>query len=108
MEALVDDLQHLRSRVGVTLGTGVRKITELLELRIENVNFRGFSIFRPATGRDVEARPNWFLLVDTKGQRASSSRDANEWSGTSRYEQRYSKSFTIERAGAYLTMPILE
>lgn len=50
MEALVDDLQQLRSRVEVTLGTGVRKITELLELRIENVNFRGLSIFRPQTG----------------------------------------------------------
>jgi len=68
MEALVDDLEHLRAPVEVSLGTGVRKITELLELRIENVNFSGLSIFRPANGRDVEVRPNWFLLVDTKGK----------------------------------------
>ncbi len=68
MEALVDDLEHLRAPVEVSLGTGVRKITELLELRIENVNFSGLSILRPANGRDVEVRHNWFLLVDTKGK----------------------------------------
>jgi integrase len=53
----------------VSLGTGVRKITELLELRIENVNFTGLSIFRRANGRDVEVRPNWFLLTNTKGKK---------------------------------------
>ncbi len=68
MQKLVDDLEYLRSPVEVSLGTGVRKITELLKLRIENVNFSGLSIFRPANGRDVEVRPNWFLLVDTKGK----------------------------------------
>ncbi len=68
MDVLVDDLEHLRSPVEVSLGTGVRKITELLELRIENVNFSGLSIFRRANGRDVEVRANWFLLVDTKGK----------------------------------------
>ncbi|MDX6499907.1 MAG: hypothetical protein QOG23_3167 [Blastocatellia bacterium] len=68
MDVLVDDLEHLRSPVEVSLGTGVRKITELLQLRIENVNFSGLSIFRRANGRDVEVRPNWFLLVDTKGK----------------------------------------
>jgi integrase len=68
LKTLVDGLEHLRSPVEVSLGTGVRKITELLKLRIENVNFSGLSIFRPANGRDVEVRPNWFLLVDTKGK----------------------------------------
>jgi integrase len=68
MDVLVDDLEHLRSPVEVSLGTGVRKITELLQLRIENVNFSGLSIFRRANGRDVDVRPNWFLLVDTKGK----------------------------------------
>ena len=68
MDVLVDDLEHLRSPVEVSLGTGVRKITELLQLRIENVNFSGLSIFRRANGRDLEVRPNWFLLVDTKGK----------------------------------------
>jgi integrase len=67
MDALVD-LEHLRVPVEVSLGTGVRKITELLEMRIENVNFSSLSVFRPANGRDVEVRPNWFLLVDTKGK----------------------------------------
>ena len=47
----------------------MRKITELLELRIENVNFTGLSIFRRANGRDVEVRPNWFLLTNTKGKK---------------------------------------
>jgi integrase len=68
MDVLVDDLENLRSPIEVSLGTGVRKITELLKLRIENVNFSGLSIFRPANGRDVEVRPNWFLLVNIKGK----------------------------------------
>jgi integrase len=67
MDVLVDDLEHLGSPVEVSLGTGVRKITELLQLRIENVNFSGLSIFRRANGRDVEVRPR-FLLVDTNGK----------------------------------------
>src|SRR5215510_5323156 len=69
MEVLVDDLEYLRVPIEVSLGTGVRKHTELLKLKIENVNFSGLSVFRPANGRDVEVRPNWFLLVDTKGKR---------------------------------------
>lgn len=68
MDVLVDDLEYLRSPIEVSLGTGVRKITELLELRIENVNFSGLLVFRPANGRDVEVRPNWLLLADTKGK----------------------------------------
>ena len=68
MDVLVDDLEYLRSPIEVSLGTGVRKITELLELKIENVNFSGLSVFRPANGRDVEVRPNWLLLADTKGK----------------------------------------
>jgi hypothetical protein len=69
MEVLVDDLEYLRVPIEVSLGTRVRKHTELLKLKIENVNFSGLSVFRPANGRDVEVRPNWFLLVDTKGKR---------------------------------------
>lgn len=69
MEVLVDDLEYLRAPIEVSLGTGVRKHTELLKLKIENVNFSKSSVFRPANGRDVEVRPNWFLLVDTKGKR---------------------------------------
>lgn len=68
MDALVDDLEVLRAPVEVSLGTGVRKLSELLELRVGNINFGRISIFRPANGRDVEVRPNWFLLVDTKGK----------------------------------------
>lgn len=80
MDVLVDDLEVLHAPVEVSLGTGVRKITELLELRIENVNFTGLSIFRRANGRDVEVRPNWFLLTNTKGQEASSSSNPHECS----------------------------
>jgi integrase len=69
MDVLVDDLEVLRAPVEVSLGTGLRKRTELLELRIENVNFTGLAIFRRANGRDVEVRPNWFLLTDTKGKK---------------------------------------
>lgn len=69
MDVLVDDLEVLRAPVEVSLGTGVRKRAELLELRIENVNFTGLAIFRRANGRDVEVRPNWFLLTDSKGKK---------------------------------------
>ncbi|MGQ0763099.1 MAG: tyrosine-type recombinase/integrase [Acidobacteriota bacterium] len=69
MDALVDDLEFLRAPIEVSLGTGMRKRTELLQLRIENINFSGFPIFRRANGRDVEVRPNWFLLTDTKGKK---------------------------------------
>ena len=69
MEVLVDDLAYLRAPIETSLGIGVRKHTELLKLKIKNVNFSGLSVFRPANGRDVEVRPNWFLLVDTKGKR---------------------------------------
>ena len=69
MEVLIDDLAYLRAPIEVSLGTGVRKHTELLKLKIENVNFSNLSVFRPANGRDVEVRSNWFLLGDTKGKR---------------------------------------
>jgi integrase len=68
-EVLVDDLAYLRVPIEVSLGTGVRKHTELLKMKIENINFSSLSVFRPANGRDVEVRPNWFLLADTKGKR---------------------------------------
>jgi hypothetical protein len=35
MEVLVDDLAYLRGPIEVSLGTGVRKHTELLRLKIE-------------------------------------------------------------------------
>jgi integrase len=69
MDVSEDDLEFLRAPIEVSLGTGVRKRTELLQLRIENINFSGFPIFRRANGRDVEVRPNWFLLTDTKGKK---------------------------------------
>ena len=69
MEVIVDDLEYLRAPIEVSLGTGVRKHTELLKLKIEHINFSNLSVFRRANGRDVEVRPNWFLLVDTKGKR---------------------------------------
>jgi hypothetical protein len=58
-----------KHRSKVSLGTGVRKHTELLKLKIENINFSKLVCVSPANGRDVEVRPNWFLLVDTKGKR---------------------------------------
>ncbi len=69
MAVLVDDLEFLRAPIEVSLGTGMRKRTELLQLRLENNNFSNFPIFRRANGRDVEVRPNWFLLTDTKGKK---------------------------------------
>ena len=69
MEVLVDDLAYLRAPIELSLGTDARKHTELLKMKIENINFSSLSVFRPANGRDVEVRPNWFLLVDTKGKR---------------------------------------
>jgi integrase len=45
------------------------KTYRVAEAENRNINFSGLSVFRPANGRDVEVRPNWFLLVDTKGKR---------------------------------------
>jgi hypothetical protein len=50
MEVLIDDLAYLRVPIEISLGTGLRKHTELLKLKIENINFSGLSVFRPANG----------------------------------------------------------
>ena len=80
MEVLVDDLAYLRVPIEVSLGTGVRKHTELLKLKIENVNFSGLSVFRAANGRDVEVRPKLVSFGGHEGQTPPPSFDSDEWS----------------------------
>ncbi|MFN2513397.1 MAG: tyrosine-type recombinase/integrase [Pyrinomonadaceae bacterium] len=69
LAAMVNDLAYLRSPIEVSLGTGIRKVSELLKLRIGNINFGALPIFRSAGGNEVEILPNWFLLADTKNKR---------------------------------------
>lgn len=79
MEVLVDDFAFLRAPIEVSLGTKVRKHTELLKLKIANVNFSGLSVFRPANGRDVEVRPIGFFWW-TRRAASPPSFDSDEWS----------------------------
>ncbi len=65
MEVLVDDLAFLRAPIEVSLGTGVRKHTELLKLKIANVNFSGLSVCKcPALRTTDEYRFPVFALVE--------------------------------------------
>jgi integrase len=82
MDVLVDDLEHLRSPVEVSLGTGVRKITELLQLRIENVNFSVLSVFRRAKGARRGGKAQLVSSSGYQGQRSSSPFDSDECSRT--------------------------
>jgi integrase len=47
----------------------MRKITELLRLRIEHCNFSGTSIFFNINGRDVEVRPDHLLVEKSKNKK---------------------------------------
>jgi integrase len=68
MATLVDGLAFLRAPIEVALGAGLRKRSELLKLRIENINFSGLPVFRRAGGDEVEILPNWLLVADTKNK----------------------------------------
>lgn len=62
-------LSHLRAPVIVAVDTGMRKVTELLRLQIEHVNFGESPLFFNIGGKDVEVRPNHLLVVKSKNKR---------------------------------------
>jgi Phage integrase SAM-like domain len=62
LSVLTGRLTHLRAPVIVAIDTGMRKITELLSLRIEHCNFSQASIFFNINGRDVEVRSGHLLV----------------------------------------------
>lgn len=66
---LIGRLTHLRAPVIVAIDTGMRKITELLRLRIEHCNFSSMSIFFNINGRDVEVRPDHLLVEKSKNKK---------------------------------------
>jgi integrase len=62
-------LTHLHAPVVVAIDTGMRKITELLGLRIEHCNFGDNPVFFNINGRDIEVRPNHVLVEKTKNKK---------------------------------------
>ena len=62
-------LAHLHAPVVMALDTGMRKVTELLRLRVEHVNFGDAPVFFNISGRDVEVPPGHLLVVKSKNKR---------------------------------------
>ena len=87
MEVLVDDLEYLRVPIKVSLGTGVRKHTELLKLKIENINFSSLSVFRPANGARRRSETELVSFGRHEGQTAPPPLDSDEWSGTGSFAE---------------------
>jgi len=58
MEALTGDLEYLRVPVIVSLGTGLRK-SELLSLKVGEINFGQLPVFYQVNGRDLTIHPGW-------------------------------------------------
>ena len=65
IKALTGDRAYLLPAVVVALGTGLRK-AELLSLRFEQINFGQLPVFYPVNGKEVELRPNWLLVAESK------------------------------------------
>jgi len=65
---LKDDLAFLEAPMTVSLGTGMRKVIELLKLKVEQVNFSSRPVFYPVRGGNVEISPNWLIVA--RGKRA--------------------------------------
>jgi integrase len=62
-------LAHLRAPIVVAIDTGMRKISELLRLRIEHCNFGDAPVFFNINGRDVEVLPGHLLVEKSKNRR---------------------------------------
>ena len=62
-------LTHLRCPVIVAVDTGMRKVTELLRLQIEHINFGDSPVFFGIGSKDVEVLPNHLLVVKSKNKR---------------------------------------
>ncbi len=67
MEVLTGDLEFLRVPVVVSLGTGLRK-SELLSLKVGEINFGQLPIFYRVNGRDLTIRPGCLLVAKSKNK----------------------------------------
>ena len=66
---LKDDLAFLEAPITVSLGTGVRKVIELLKLKVGHLNFSSHPVFFPIRGGSAEIPPNWLIVVQGKGRK---------------------------------------
>src|SRR5215813_7540747 len=66
---LKDDLAFLNAPITITLGTGMRKVIELLKLKAGHLNFSSRPVFFPIRGGSAEIPPNWLIVVQWKGNR---------------------------------------
>jgi integrase len=69
LPVLTGRLAHLRAPVILAIDTGMRKISELLRLRVEHCNFGGVPVFFNINGRDVEILPDHLLVEKSKNRR---------------------------------------
>jgi integrase len=69
LPVLTGRLDHLRAPVIVAIDTGMRKVTELLRLRVEHCNFGEHPIFFNIGGRDVEVRPDHLIVEKSKNRK---------------------------------------
>jgi integrase len=63
------DLAFLNAPIIVTLGTGMRKVIELLKLKVGHLNFSSRPVFFPIRGGSAEIPPNWLIVVQGKGNK---------------------------------------
>jgi hypothetical protein len=70
MESLVDDLAYLRAPIEVSARNRSSKAYGAAETEDRKRQLQQLDrCFGRLKGETVEVRPNWFLLVDTKGKR---------------------------------------
>ena len=69
LPVLAGRLAHLRCPVIVAIDTGMRKVTELLRLQVEHINFGDSPVFFSIGSKDVEVLPNHLLVVKSKNKR---------------------------------------
>jgi integrase len=67
MAVLTGDLEHLRAPAIVSIGTGVRK-SELLSLKVGEINFGLFPMFYRVSGRDLTIPPGCLLVAKSKNK----------------------------------------
>ena len=66
---LKGDLTFLKAPITVTLGTGMRKLIELLKLKVAHLNFGSRPVFYPVRGGSAEIPPSWLIVVKGKGNK---------------------------------------
>ena len=67
MAVLIGDLEYLRAPIIVSLGTGLRK-SELLSLKVDEINFGQLPFFYRVNGRDLTIRPGCLLVAKSKNK----------------------------------------